>query len=35
MYPLDEKSVLRVIDKINYIKENYLKDNKIYFSIIP
>ena len=26
---------ISVKDKINYIKENYLKDNKIYFSIIP
>lgn len=35
-YPLNEKSIIRVTDKINYIKDNYLDEtNKIYYSIIP
>lgn len=34
-YPLSETSISRLTKKINYIKENYLKNNEIYFSIIP
>lgn len=36
IYPLDEKSVTNLTNKINYIKDSYLKEtNKIYYSIIP
>lgn len=36
IYPLDEKSVTNLTNKINYIKGSYLKEtNKIYYSIIP
>lgn len=35
-YPLNEKSVLNIVKKINIIKENYLTDtNNIYYSIVP
>lgn len=35
-YPLNEKSVLNIVKKINIIKENYLNDtNNIYYSIVP
>ena len=35
-YPLNEKSIVRVTNKINYIKNNYLDEtNNIYYSIIP
>lgn len=35
-YPLNEKSIVRVTNKINYIKTNYLDEtNNIYYSIIP
>lgn len=34
-YPLNEKSVLNVANKINEIQRNYLKDMKCYYSIIP
>ena len=34
-YPLSETSISRFTKKINYLKENYLKNNEIYFSIIP
>ena len=36
IYPLDEKSVINLTNKINYIKESYLNEtNNIYYSIIP
>lgn len=36
IYPLNEKSVTNLTNKINYIKDSYLKEtNKIYYSIIP
>lgn len=36
IYPLDEKSIINLTNKINYIKDNYLNEtNKIYYSIIP
>ena len=36
IYPLDEKSVINLTNKINYIKNSYLNEtNKIYYSIIP
>lgn len=36
IYPLDEKSVTNLTNKINYIKDSYLNEtNKIYYSIIP
>lgn len=36
IYPLDEKSITNLTNKINYIKDNYLNEtNKIYYSIIP
>ncbi len=36
IYPLDEKSVINLTNKINYIKDSYLNEtNKIYYSIIP
>ncbi len=34
-YPLDEKSVSSFISKLNYIKETYLQDNKVFYTIIP
>lgn len=34
-YPLDEKNVNGFIEKINYVKENYLNDNRVFYSIIP
>ena len=34
-YPLNEKSVLNVANKINEIQKSYLKDMKCYYSIIP
>ena len=34
-YPLNEKSVLNVANKINEIQKDYLKDMKCYYSIIP
>ena len=35
IYPLDEKSITNLTNKINYIKDNYLNEtNKIYYSII-
>lgn len=35
LYPFDKGSVDNISNKINFIKNNYLKDNKVYFSIIP
>ena len=36
IYPLDEKSITNLTNKINYIKDNYLNEtNQIYYSIIP
>ena len=35
LYPLSENSVSRLTDKIDFIKNNYLKNNNIYFSIVP
>lgn len=35
LYPLDEKSVINMTNKINYIKNNYLSNKDIYYSIIP
>ncbi len=35
LYPLSENSVSRLINKIDFIKNNYLKNNSIYFSIVP
>ena len=35
-YPLNEKSIVRVTNKINYIKNNYLDEtSRVYYSIIP
>ena len=34
-YPLREQNLLKNIGKIQKIRDKYLKDNKIYFSIIP
>lgn len=35
-YPLDEKSILNLVSKINYIKDNYLKDeNNVYYTVVP
>ena len=34
-YPLNEKSVLNVANKINEIQENYLNNMKCYYSIVP
>lgn len=34
-YPLDEKSIEYVSKRFNYINDKFLKDNKVYFSIIP
>lgn len=34
-YPLNEKSVLNASKKINEIQDEYLKNNKCYYSIIP
>lgn len=34
-YPLNEEEVNNFIKKINYIKDNYLKDKNIYYTIIP
>lgn len=34
-YPLNEKSVINVANKINEIQKNYLKDMKCYYSIVP
>lgn len=35
LYPFSEKSLLNLTTKISKIKDLYLKDNNIYFSIIP
>ena len=36
LYPLNEKSILNLANKINSIKESYLtKENKVYFTIVP
>lgn len=35
LYPLSTNSVTKLIDKVNFIKNNYLENNKVYFSIIP
>lgn len=35
LYPLNEESINNLTNKINYIKNTYLKDNNIYFTIIP
>lgn len=35
LYPLNENSVVNLSKKVNFIKENYLKNNKVYFSIVP
>lgn len=35
-YPLDEKSILNLANKIAYIKDNYLKDeNNVYYTVVP
>lgn len=34
-YPLNEKSLINVANKINEIQKNYLKDMKCYYSIVP
>lgn len=34
-YPLHEKSVERAADKFQFIREKYLKDNRVFVSIIP
>lgn len=34
-YPLNIDSVNNLINKINYIKDNYLSESNIYYSIIP
>lgn len=34
-YPLNEKAILNATTKMQWIKENYLKDCKVYYSIIP
>lgn len=34
-YNLNEKSINYAVSKINYIKNNYLDNNNIYFTIIP
>ena len=35
LYPLDNESANNIVSKINFIKDNYLSNNNIYFSIIP
>ena len=35
MYPLNKSSIESLTNKINYIKDNYLNNNNIYFTIIP
>lgn len=35
LYPLNEKSVLNFTNKINEIKDLYLKNNNIYISVVP
>ncbi len=35
LYPISENSIIHLTNKIDFIKENYLKNNEIYFSIIP
>ena len=34
-YPLNEKSILNATKKINWINDKYLKDCKVYYSIVP
>ena len=34
-YPLNEKSINDFVNKINYIKDKFFKNNKTYYSIIP
>ena len=34
-YTLNEKSINNFVNKINYIKDKYFKNNKTYYSIIP
>lgn len=34
-YPLNEKSINNFVNKINYIKDKFFKNNKTYYSIIP
>lgn len=34
-YPENPKSITNFIKKINYIKKEYLKDNRVFYSIIP
>lgn len=34
-YPLDEKNLNKFIEKINYINDKYLPNNKVYYTIIP
>lgn len=34
-YPLNEKSVEKVADKINTIQNNYFKNSKCYYTIVP
>lgn len=34
-YPLNEKSILNATKKINQISEKYLKNNNVYYSIVP
>lgn len=35
LYPLDNESANNIVSKINFIKDNYLSNSNIYFSIIP
>ena len=35
LYPLDTESVNNMVLKINFIKDNYLTNNNVYFSVIP
>lgn len=34
-YPLNDKSLNKFIKKLNYIKDTYLKNNNVYYTIIP
>ncbi len=35
VYPLNEKAINNAADKINYIAEHFLKDNKVYYAVVP
>ena len=34
-YPLNEKSIINLTNKINSIKDNYLINNNVYYTIVP